>query len=480
MGWYQRRVHGDSHLSMKVLPVLLLLAATVLYAQAQTVTCGAKTTSKSVTVEDGGSYTFKTQKGKKYKGNTKCTIEYKMGDSCAKMSFACTKFNTNNKDKKKCSKGDKVTVTANGKSKSYCKKKKPKVTSSGDMTVKFTSDAKKHSTGAVCKVTCTEAAATATTTTTTTGPAPTTERPFTKKSPKKGVVIPAWPRHKVGDFEAFSTISWWYNYHTYQNPVNASKWWCTDYDKWWLTNRTACFPEHGEAEWEYVPMVRGIKGRGYKPERFDADPSPAVENSEFVLGFNEPNVQDQSWLSPEEAAMEWIEHQNLHPDKTLVSPATGHADTVWMDQFMENCTKLGCRIDVLSTHLYNGAAHDRMAQLEAYSNRYGKKLWLTEFALKKTKNETEVVEFIREILPMLECADFIERYSWWYSRYYDDKDQESSWNQWFWISHANSLLDVSGSSSALTAAGQAYDFPYHNQPCAKTSGWFNGTDYGNL
>ena len=120
-----------------------------------------------------------------------------------------------------------------------------------------------------------------------------------------------------------------------------------------------------------------------------------------------------------------------------------------------------------------------MAQLEAYSNRYGKKLWLTEFALKKTKNETEVVEFIREILPMLECADFIERYSWWYSRYYDDKDQESSWNQWFWISHANSLLDVSGSSSALTAAGQAYDFPYHNQPCAKTSGWFNGTDYGN-
>ena len=52
---------------------------------------------------------------------------------------------------------------------SYCKKKKPKVTSSGDMTVKFTTDAKKHSTGAVCKVTCTEAASAATTTTTTTG-----------------------------------------------------------------------------------------------------------------------------------------------------------------------------------------------------------------------------------------------------------------------------------------------------------------------
>ena len=79
--------------------------------------CGTKTTSNTVTVEDGDSYSFKTHKGKKYKGNTKCTVDYKMGDSCAKMSFVCTKFNTNNKDKRRCSKGDKVTVTANGKSK---------------------------------------------------------------------------------------------------------------------------------------------------------------------------------------------------------------------------------------------------------------------------------------------------------------------------------------------------------------------------
>ena len=40
-----------------------------------------------------------------------------MGDTCAKMLFACTKFNINNNDKRKCRKGDQVTVTANGKSK---------------------------------------------------------------------------------------------------------------------------------------------------------------------------------------------------------------------------------------------------------------------------------------------------------------------------------------------------------------------------
>ena len=111
--------------------------------------------------------------------------------------------------------------------------------------------------------------------------------------------------------------------------VNASKWWCTDYGKWFLSNGTACFPENGEKDWEYVPMVRGLKGRGFKPERFDADPSPANETSPIVLGFNEPNQEDQSYLSPREAAEAWIDHQNLYPNKTLISPATGHADTEW-------------------------------------------------------------------------------------------------------------------------------------------------------
>merc|ERR1711970_901162 len=142
-------------LSMKVLVVLVSVVAC---AAAQNVVCGkGSSTNKEVTVEDKKTYTFKTQKGKKYPGNTECTVKYKMGDSCAKMSFVCNKFNTNNKDKKKCTKGDKLTVTANGKPKAYCKTKKPKVSSTGDISVVFTSDKKKSGSGAICKVKCTEA-----------------------------------------------------------------------------------------------------------------------------------------------------------------------------------------------------------------------------------------------------------------------------------------------------------------------------------
>jgi len=142
--------------------VLIVLVSVLACAVAQNVVCGKGTTNKEVTVEDKKTYTFKTQKGKKYLPNTDCTVNYKMGSSCAKMSFSCTKFNTFNKDKKKCMKGDKLTITANGKSKAYCKKQKkgnPKVSSTGDLSIVFTSDkSKKRSTGAVCKVRCTEAA----------------------------------------------------------------------------------------------------------------------------------------------------------------------------------------------------------------------------------------------------------------------------------------------------------------------------------
>merc|ERR1712112_473701 len=110
-------------LSMKVLIVLVSVLAC---AVAQNVACGKGTWDREVTVEDKKTYTFKTQQ----KG-------------------------------KKCMKGDKLTITANGKSKAYCKKQKkgnPKVSSTGDLSVVFTSDkSKKRSTGAVCKVRCTEA-----------------------------------------------------------------------------------------------------------------------------------------------------------------------------------------------------------------------------------------------------------------------------------------------------------------------------------
>merc|ERR1712168_387062 len=142
-----------------VLAVVLACCAAV---GAQNVVCKKGTSSNTVTIEDGKGYTFKTQKGKKYLGNTNCAVEYKMGSTCTKMSFVCTKFNTNNRDKKRCKKGDKMTITVGSKARVYCKTKKPRVSSAGDIKVVFYSDKRGSASGAICKVRCTEAATSST------------------------------------------------------------------------------------------------------------------------------------------------------------------------------------------------------------------------------------------------------------------------------------------------------------------------------
>merc|ERR1711872_1075976 len=121
-------------LNMKVVAALVAVLACGAAVGAQNVVCKKGKISKAATMEYGGKVlSFKTQKKKKYAPNTDCTVEYKMGSTCAKISFAC------GKGKKRCGKGDTLTVTANGKDKDFCKIKNPKVK---------------------CKVKCTEKAST--------------------------------------------------------------------------------------------------------------------------------------------------------------------------------------------------------------------------------------------------------------------------------------------------------------------------------
>ena len=105
-----------------------------------------------------------------------------------------------------------------------------------------------------------------------------------------------------------------------------------------------------------------------------------------------------------------------------------------------------------------GSVDDAMKTLKTYSDRYGKKIWLTEFARRNTHNETEVIEFIQEFLPRLEWADFIWKYSWFLIRYYegDTGDDTAS----FWIDGTiNTLLDFN--EPKLSAVGRAYNNPWH-------------------
>jgi len=282
------------------------------------------------------------------------------------------------------------------------------------------------------------------------------------RSPKKGLVVPNWPRHKVGDFELFSTISWWWNYHTVPDVTNiTTKWWCTDSETGKPPlDSNRCLPENPD-DVRFVPIINGLPGFGQFNSTDNWDREPEVpEDYSYLMSFNEPNQHDQSNLSPAQAAIGYIEYQNQYPDKILVSPSTGHVDTEWFDQFWSNCTLLGCRIDYLATHKYKSPPDVLLAELKVYSERYdNKKIWLTEFARANEEDEQEIINFIEEFLPKLECADFIDRYSWWITRFYPSGEHSG----WFWVDDINGLIEQD--SVTLTRVGEAYDKPYHLQPC---------------
>jgi hypothetical protein len=57
-----------------------------------------------------------------------------------------------------------------------------------------------------------------------------------------------------------------------------------------------------------------------------------------------------------------------------------------------------------------------MDYLQQIWNRYKKPIWLTEFACPQDKSADDQLQFMKAILPRLESASYVFRYSWFVSR----------------------------------------------------------------
>lgn len=144
-------------------------------------------------------------------------------------------------------------------------------------------------------------------------------------SQRKGVCI-APEYYQCSDLSGFTGASWYYNWGTQPSPLGHPE--CDGVP----------VPESPE----FVPMIWGWYGQQLPP----------LPDYDTVLGFNEPNHASQANLSPEEAALGWMELQAAYPDKTLVSPSASPPNTEeWFDEFFEICEALGCRVDYIGTVL---------------------------------------------------------------------------------------------------------------------------------
>jgi hypothetical protein len=149
--------------------------------------------------------------------------------------------------------------------------------------------------------------------------------------------------------------------------------------------------------------------------------------SKFLLGFNEPNFQAQSNLTPQQAAADWpmVEAQASATGAAIVSPAVNFCGPAaqcngtdpyqYLKDFFAACP--GCKVDYLAVHWYNCDLPSLQAYLEGGTTlqgfvQFGKPIWLTEFSCGGGSTVAQQEAYMKVAIPYLESNPHVFRYAW--------------------------------------------------------------------
>lgn len=212
-------------------------------------------------------------------------------------------------------------------------------------------------------------------------------------SAKKGVGV--WTFPGVGKALTASGASWYYT--------------------WSAGHRDIASPPSGH----FVPMIWG-------PASVTPDAlAQAKAQGPYLLGFNEPDMAQQSNMSVEQALTLWP--RLMDAGRILGSPAVatnGATPGGWLDRFMSGAKAKGHRVDFITLHWYGGdfrtaaAVTQLTSYLEAVHQRYHKPIWLTEYALIDFSHGTrfptpdQQAAFVTASTKALEALPYVQRYAW--------------------------------------------------------------------
>ena len=210
---------------------------------------------------------------------------------------------------------------------------------------------------------------------------------------KKGVS--AWIFPGVSKALAESGASWYYT---------------------WSSNHVGITSPPGA---QFVPMIWGAGSVN------PATLGQAKQQGHALLGFNEPDLSNQSDMTVSQALRLWP--QLMATGMRLGSPAVAaNAATPggWLDRFMRGATARGYRVNFITVHWYGAdfATGAAVAQLESYLQaiyaRYHLPIWLTEFALARFgattsfPPERQQAAFLTASISMLDRLTYVQRYAW--------------------------------------------------------------------
>ncbi|MGW0832602.1 sigma-70 family RNA polymerase sigma factor [Streptomyces prunicolor] len=210
---------------------------------------------------------------------------------------------------------------------------------------------------------------------------------------KKGVGV--WSFGGVSQALAASGASWYYTWSTQHSGITT--------------------PSSGS----FVPMIWGAKSVT------DSSLAEARSYGPYLLGFNEPDMAQQSNMTVDQALELWP--RLMAAGKILGSPAVAYGgDTAggWLDRFMSGAETKGYRVDFITLHWYGGdfrtpqAVDQLKSYLAAVYARYHKPIWLTEYALIDFSQGTrfpsaqQQADFVTASTKALDGLSYVQRYAW--------------------------------------------------------------------
>ncbi|MEV5527528.1 sigma-70 family RNA polymerase sigma factor [Streptomyces prunicolor] len=210
---------------------------------------------------------------------------------------------------------------------------------------------------------------------------------------KKGVGV--WSFGGVSQALAASGASWYYTWSTQHSGITT--------------------PSSGS----FVPMIWGAKSVT------DSSLAQARSYGPYLLGFNEPDMAQQSNMTVDQALQLWP--KLMAAGKILGSPAVAYGgDTAggWLDRFMSGAEAKGYRVDFITLHWYGGdfrtpqAVEQLKSYLAAVYARYHKPIWLTEYALIDFSQGTrfpsaqQQADFVTASTKALDGLSYVQRYAW--------------------------------------------------------------------
>jgi hypothetical protein len=249
----------------------------------------------------------------------------------------------------------------------------------------------------------------------------------TSKSAKRGI---AYDLASAADLAVLSPgVSWWYNWGAQPNSGVPS-----DY-----------VTRYGM---DYYPMLWNDQFDAAVVEAFLA----AHPEVGYLLLMNEPNLTDQSNLTPQKAAQIWPSYEAVasRTGVKLVGPAitwgtmTGYSDpVVWLDAFYAAYQAANGgrspQIDYLAFHWYDYGLGGQLDRL----TKYGKPFWVTEMANWHSQNDGAQIDTLAkqqaqmtDMVATCESRADVFRYAWFTGRINPDP-------------HFTSLLGADGQLSAL-------------------------------